>query len=99
MKKFLSTAFITISALVTGFAAMAVPFRLFDELSPAEMKALFIAEIVVYFAITSIFLLIKEQKKERKVKDEKMKSRHKERVLRRQQELKGIKVSNYDLAA
>lgn len=99
MKKFLSTVLITVSSLAAGFAAMTIPFRLFDELSPAERKALFIAEIVVYFAITSIFLLIKEHKKEQRVKDEKMKNRHKERVSRRQQELKGIKVSNYDLAA
>ena len=99
MKNFLVKAFISVAALAVGFGAMVIPFQLFNNLTPAQMRILFFAEIIVYFSIVSAFFLVKEAKEERKKKAAEFEERHARRVAKRKNELKGIKVNNYDLAA
>ncbi len=99
MKNFFNYVLISISTLIVGFTAMALPFKLFDELSRTEMRILLFAEIVIYFSIVSIYFLIKEKKEESIKKEKRFKELHNDRVTKRQQELQGLKISNYDYAA
>ena len=90
---------ISVAALLVGFGAMVLPFHLFNNLTPMQMRILFFAEIIVYFLIASAFFLIKEEKAQREIKAREFEERHARRVAKRQNELKGIRVNNYDLAA
>lgn len=66
MKKILKGILFSIITLAVGFAVMAAPFHLFTELTGMEMRILFIGEIIVYFAIFSIVMLIREKKQGKK---------------------------------
>ena len=99
MKKILKLIAISIAVLVAGFGAMVLPFRLFDELSGIQMRILFIAETIVYFAIISAFFLIKESRGEKREKRQKMQERHNRRTEKRLRELDGIKIGGRDIAA
>ena len=90
---------ISVAALLVGFGAMVLPFHLFNNLTPMQMRILLFAEIIVYFLIASAFFLIKEEKAQREIKAREFEERHARRVAKRQNELKGIRVNNYDLAA
>lgn len=60
---------LTLSALIVGFIAISLPFKLFDELTSSQMTILFATEIIVYFLLGAIYLIakdIKAQKVERK---------------------------------
>ena len=99
MKNLINKAIISVAALFVGFGAMVLPFQLFTNLTPMQMRILFFAEIVVYFLIASAFFLVKEEKAQRKIKAIEYEERHARRIAKRQNELKGIRVNNYDLAA
>lgn len=99
MKKIINAITISIAALLTGFGAMVLPFRLFDELTGIQMRILFIAEIIVYFAIISAFFLIRESNQEKKEKRQEMQKRHNRRTEKRLRELDGIKINGGDIAA
>lgn len=99
MKNFFNYVLISISTLLVGFTAMALPFKLFDELSRTEMRILLFAEIFIYFSIISIYFIAKESKKEKEIKEEKLKEMHDIRVIKREKELQGIKINNIDLVA
>ena len=90
---------ISVAALIVGYGAMVLPFHLFDNLTPMQMRILFFTEIIVYFLIVSAFFLIKEAKEENKKRTLALEERHNRRVAKRQNELKGIRVNNYDIAA
>lgn len=99
MKKVISTIIISAAAILVGYGAMALPFHLFTNLTGMQMRILFVAEIIIYFAIFSAFFLIKESKSEKKKKERAFQERHNRRVSKRQNELKGIKMNGFDLAA
>ena len=99
MKNLINKAIISVAALFVGFGAMVLPFQLFTNLTPMQMRILFFAEIVVYFLIASAFFLIKEEKAQREIRALEFEERHARRVAKRRNELKGIRVNNYDLAA
>ena len=99
MKKVISTLIISAAAILVGYGAMALPFHLFTNLTGMQMRILFVAEIIIYFAIFSAFFLIKESKIEKRKKERALQERHNRRVSKRQNELKGIKISSFDLAA
>lgn len=99
MKNFFNYILVSISTILVGFSAMALPFKLFDELSRTEMKVLFFAELFVYFAIFSLCLILKEKQKERKLKEQKLKELHNIRVLEREKEMQGLSFNNIDLVA
>lgn len=90
---------ISVAALLVGFGAMVLPFHLFNNLTPMQIKILFFAEIIVYFLIVSAFFLIKEERAQREIRALEFEERHARRVAKRRNELKGIRVNNYDLAA
>lgn len=99
MKNFFNYVLISISTLIVGFGAMALPFKLFDELSRTEMRILLFAEIVIYFSIVSIYFIMKEKKEENIKKEKRFKEMHNDRIIKREKELQGLKISNYDFAA
>ncbi len=99
MKKFLSNTIISAAAILVGYGAMVLPFRLFSNLTGIQMRIIFIAEILIYFAIFSAFFLIREHKESSRKKEQEWQQRHNERVNKRNRAVKGIKVNHYDLAA
>lgn len=99
MKNIFNYVLISISTILVGFTAMALPFKLFNELSKTEMRVLFLAEVIIYFSIFSLYFIIKENKKENKRKEQKLQEMHNVRVIKREKELQGINLSNFDLVA
>lgn len=61
MKKVISTLIISAAAIIVGYGALALPFHLFTNLTGMQMRILFVAEIITYFAIFSAFFLSRNQ--------------------------------------
>lgn len=99
MKDNIKTLLLFISTTTVGFFAMAIPFKLFTELTQTQMRILLGFEIAVCFGIFCAVFLRKEAKEQRKRKAQKSYEKHCERVETRNEELRGIKVYNYDIAA
>ena len=99
MKKFLNNAIISITGIIVGYFAISLPFHLFDQLTGIQMRIIFVAEIIIYFAIFSAFFLIKEQKENCRKKEQEYQKRRNERISKRSQNLEGIRINNYDFAA
>ena len=78
--------------LGVGFLALALPFRMFTELSRSEMHILFIAELAVYFVMGIAFLIFRDKKETEKARNE-------ERRLARREKFKKAQEEYYDLAA
>lgn len=78
MKKTLG--FIALSAfiLAAGFFAMSLPFHLFDELTPVQMRLVWIFELAAYFIIVCVCLSAAEKRIERKKSALKEKQRARE---------------------
>lgn len=79
-KNILKGIALSISALVIGFLAMAIPFQLFYRLSGLEMNILFTIELAVYFVLGIVFLLAKDKKNQRRERARELEKRHCERV-------------------
>lgn len=99
MKENIKNLLLFIATTAVGFFAMAVPFKLFTELTQTQMRIMLIAEIAVSVAIFCVVFLRKEAKEQRKRKAQKAFEKHCERVETRNESLKGIRVYNYDIAA
>ena len=82
----------SIATLITGFLALALPFRLFTSLSPRDMQVLFLAELVTYFITGMVFLIAKDKKLREKEKNE-------ERRIARREKFEQAQKEYYDLAA
>ena len=95
MKKFLNTTIISIAGIIVGYFAISLPFHLFDQLTGIQMRMIFVAEIIIYFAIFSAFFLIKEHKETCRKKEQEYQKRRNERY----QSLDGIRISSFDFAA
>jgi len=90
--KVLKTVLTSAAALIIGFAAIAFPFRLFDNLSAEAMRYLFIGEMALYFTVGMVFLFIKGKRQEEK---EKEKARRETKRIKFEQAQKDY----YDFAA
>ena len=99
MKKFLNNAIISITGIIVGYFAISLPFHLFDQLTGIQMRIIFVAEIIIYFAIFSAFFLIKEKKENCRKKEQEYQKRHNERINKRNRAVSGISIQNYDFAA
>ncbi|MDE6412355.1 MAG: hypothetical protein K2K42_00450 [Eubacterium sp.] len=95
MKKFLNNTIISIAGIIVGYFAISLPFHLFDQLTGMQMRMIFVAEIIIYFAIFSAFFLIKEHKANCRKKEQEYQKRRNER----KQALDGIRISSFDFAA
>ncbi|MDE6110676.1 MAG: hypothetical protein K2F65_02035, partial [Eubacterium sp.] len=83
MKKFLNYAIISIAAIIVGYGAMVLPFHLFSNLTGIQMRIIFVAEILIYFAIFSAFFLIKEYKENCRKREQEFQKKHNERICER----------------
>lgn len=100
MKKAIEAAIIFIVTAAAGFLAISLPFRLFEELSQSEMRILLAAECALCAAVYSAVFLSREAKKQRKLRNARLKERHEQRVLLRREEMRGITLEDgYDIAA
>ena len=92
MKKILKGSLMSLSALVIGFLALALPFHLFSELNENGMRIFFIAEILIYFFLGMLFLFSKQKKAEKRAKE-------KERIINRREKFNKAQEEYYSLAA
>lgn len=99
MKKQIRLILTGIAATAVGSGLMIFPFRIFDFLTPLQMKLIFAAELIIYFTIFAFFAMKNEARANSKIKNEKLNKRHCERIEQRDKELQGIKIPNYDFVA
>ena len=66
MKNRLNTVIISLTAILTAFAATVLPFRLFVALTQTQMRIILFAEVAVYLKILYHGFLKKEKEAERK---------------------------------
>ena len=92
INKILKSIAISFLSLVAGYWAISFPFNLFGTLTKDAMHLVFIAEIIIYFVIAMIFLVIADKRKQEKIKFE---QRHEERCRKIEQ----VKRDWYDIAA
>ncbi len=83
---------LSISAMIVGFLAIALPFRLFSSIEGTQLRALFLFEIIIYFILSMLFLISKERKRIKKEKEQK------KRIIRREK-FQQAQIEYYDLAA
>ena len=99
MKK---TIKLILSAVLTtgiGYCLMAFPFHIFEFLTPNQMKIVFIAELIIYFIIFAAVGTAFEKRRDRKRKNEEMQKRHNERAEKRNKQIQGIHISDFDYVA
>ncbi len=90
--RFLKGLVLAATALIIAFLAIALPFRLFDTLEPSQLRMLFLSEIAIYFCGAMFFLISKEKKQQKKLKE-------KEKRLERRAKFQQAQKEYYDLAA
>lgn len=83
---------LSVSALVVGFFAIAVPFRIFDTLSANGVRILFAVEIGVYVVISLIFLAVQDKKNKQKAKAQ-------QRLAQRELKVRDVVDNWYNIAA
>lgn len=91
-KNFIKGLLLAITSLGAGFFAIAVPFRIFDNLNETGVRVLFGVEMCVYIIVSLIFLAIQDKKNRQKKREAK---RHEERQLK----VKDVVDNWYNIAA
>ncbi len=92
MKKIVKGFVLSVLSLAVGYAAISLPFRLFDSLNSGMMQKVFIGELLIYLAVGMVFLVFQQRKKEARVKSE-------QRHIERREKIERVKTDWYDLAA
>ncbi len=92
IKAIIKGILMSLITLAAGFAALALPFRLFTALSPEGMHILFVTEITVYLVTGAVFLIIKG-------KNDKEKEKNEQRRIERRAKFEQAQREYYDLAA
>ena len=54
VKHLITSALLSLTALVVGYALLSLPFRLMDWLDPTQMKLVFATEFVLYITVLVI---------------------------------------------
>ena len=80
------TIIMSLGALVAGYAAISLPFKLFTRLSADGMRYLFIGELVLYFLISIAFIVAKEKSRQRKIKEAQKRVQRREKFQKAQEE-------------
>ena len=88
----LKSILLSVASLAVGFLAISFPFNLFGTLTKDAMHLVFISEIVIYFGLAMIAIVVAEKKKQQRVKNE---QRHEERCRKIEQ----VKREWIDIAA
>ena len=66
MNNTIKTILTAAATAIAGFAAMVLPFKLFDSLTPSQMRILFVAELIICAAVYSAVFLKKDKNAQRK---------------------------------
>ena len=61
VKHLITSALLSLAALVVGYALLSLPFRLMDWLDPTQMKLVF-AEFVLYITVLGLVITRREKK-------------------------------------
>lgn len=80
MKKVLKNIALSLITIVVGFYSVAIPFNLFDQLSDHAMRVFFWSEVLIFFVIAMITLVIMDVKKAKKTKAKLRYERHLKQV-------------------
>lgn len=100
MKKAIKASVMFVLTTTVGFLAMSIPFRLFEELTQTQMRLMLAAECALCAIIYSAVFLSKEAKKQKELRNARLKERHEERVSLRAEEMRGIDFDGrFDIAA
>ena len=83
---------LSLSAIIIGFLAITIPFKLFGELTSTQMTTLFVTEIIIYFSASMIYLVTRDIKAEKKQKQT-------VRTERKRAEIKQMQTEWLDLIA
>ena len=62
VKHLITSALLSLTALVVGYALLSLPFRLMDWLDPTQMKLVFAAEFVLYITVLGRVITRREKK-------------------------------------
>ena len=62
VKHLITSALLSLTALVVGYALLSLPFRLMDWLDPTQMKLVFAAEFVLYITVLGLVITRREKK-------------------------------------
>ena len=62
VKHLITSALLSLTALVVGYALLSLPFRLMNWLDPTQMKLVFAAEFVLYITVLGLVITRREQK-------------------------------------
>ncbi len=100
MKNFIQNTLLFVVTAAAGFAAMSLPFRLFDELSQIEMRLVLAAEVAALAIIFSAVFLTKEAREQKKRRNARATERHTERVWQQKKDNSGTyQDTGFDFAA
>ena len=58
VKHLITSALLSLTALVVGYALLSLPFRLMDWLDPTQMKLVFAAEFVLYITVLGLVITV-----------------------------------------
>ena len=86
MNKILKSMVLTLTSVVIGFIAIALPFNLLGTLTNDAVHIVFISELVIYFIVALVFLAVSDKKKQEKIKIEKRHEQRREKIERVQRE-------------
>ena len=86
----LKSILLSVASLAVGFLAISFPFNLFGTLTKDAMHLVFISEIVIYFGLAMILLVVSEKNKQKRNEQ-----RHEERCRKIEQ----VKREWIDIAA
>ena len=62
VKHLITSALLSLTALVVGYALLSLPFQLMDWLDPTQMKLVFAAEFVLYITVLGLVIPRREKK-------------------------------------
>lgn len=62
VKHLITSALLSLTALVVGYALLSLPFQLMDWLDPTQMKLVFAAEFVLYITVLGLVITRREKK-------------------------------------
>ena len=71
--------------LIVGFSAVALPFKLFN-LSGDAVRYFFLIELGVYFFLSMLYLVSKQKKKEKAMKEKRLRLERREKFQKAQEE-------------
>ena len=65
VKHLITSALLSLTALVVGYALLSLPFRLMDWLDPTQMKLVFAAEFVLYITVLGLVITRRQRRRAR----------------------------------